>query len=115
MLKRYFQISQIKMFIIIGYLTPIALLLWFVYNFSVNVPLVDQWTLVNFFDRVGEGKAGFGDFFGLNLEHRMLFPRIIFTILAFLSKWNTQLEQFCSIILAIIASYAMYKLSLIHI
>jgi hypothetical protein len=111
MLKRYFQISQIKMFIIIGYLTPIALLLWFVYNFSVNVPLVDQWTLVNFFDRVGEGKAGFGDFFGLNLEHRMLFPRIIFTILAFLSKWNTQLEQFCSIILAIIASYAMYKIA----
>ncbi|MCL1468539.1 hypothetical protein [Argonema galeatum] len=115
MSNRSAYFSKIKICILIGYLIPIALLLWFFYSFSVNVPIGDQWTLVNLFDRVAGGNANFGDFFAQNFEHRMLFPRIIFTILAFFSNWNIKLEQLCSICLAIISFYAMYKIADIQV
>lgn len=111
MSNNFFGVSKSKIFILIGYLIPITLLLWFFYSFSVNVPTADQWILVTFFDRVAGGKANFGDFFALNSEHRMLFPRIIFTILALFSNWNVKLEQLCSIFLAIVSFYAMYKIA----
>lgn len=103
--------SKMQIAILISYLIPIALLLWFFSSFSVNVPLADQWTLVDLFRRVAEGQANLGDFFSQNFEHRMLFPRIIFTILAFFSKWNVKVEQLFSIALAIISFYALYRIA----
>jgi len=109
--KKFFKIY---IYISIGYLMPIALLLWFVASFSTNVPLGDQFLLVNIFARVAEGKANLGDFFA-HSEHLMLFPRIIFTIMAFLSNWNTKLEQLFSICLAIISFYLIYKIAVFKV
>ncbi|OKH40426.1 hypothetical protein NIES2119_02040 [[Phormidium ambiguum] IAM M-71] len=98
----------------IFYFIPVTLLLWFVYSFSVNVPFLDHWGLVNLFERIASGNATFRDFFVQHFEHRMLFPRIIFALLAFSSNWNVVLEQWVSIILAIVAFYALYKISAKH-
>lgn len=113
-MQNYSAFSKTKIFILIAYFIPIVLLLWFFYSFSVNVPMGDQWKLVNLFACVAEGKANFGDFFVSNFEHQMLFPKIIFTIMAFFSKWNVQLEQLSSIFLAIISFYAMCKIASIQ-
>lgn len=77
----------------------------------MNVPFLDDWGLVSFFDKVASGKANFGDFFAQHFEHRLLFPRIIFSILAFSSSWNVKLEQLCSLFLAIGSFYALYQIS----
>lgn len=103
--------SRIKLPILVLYLTPLVLLCWFVANFSVNTPFLDQWTLVNLFEKIATGTVTVGDFFAQHLEHRIFFPKIIFSILAFSSKWNIKLEQWCSIFLAIVSFYALYRLS----
>ncbi|HEY9850410.1 MAG TPA: hypothetical protein V6D28_13170 [Leptolyngbyaceae cyanobacterium] len=110
----FYYFCKIKLYILIGYLIPLALLLWFVANFSVNVPFLDQWVLVDFFEKVESKTANLGDLFAQHFEHRLFIPRIIFTILAFSSNWNVKLEQGCSVILAILSFYAMYKLSAIQ-
>ncbi len=107
-------VRKIKPFILLGYLIPLALLLWFVANFSVNVPFLDQWVLVDFFAKVSSKTANFGDLFAQHFEHRLFIPRIVFTIFAFSSGWNVKLEQWCSILLATSSFYAMYKLSVIQ-
>ncbi len=66
---------------------------------------------VSFFDKVASGSANFTDFFAQNNEHRMFFPKIIFLILAFPSRWDIRLEMYFSIFLAIVSFCAMYKIA----
>ncbi len=100
-----------RTYLLIAYLLPVILLLWFVANFSVNVPFWDDWSLVNFFDKVASGSANFTDFFAQHNEHRMFFPKIIFLIIAFPSRWDIRLEMYFSIFLAIVSFCAMYKIA----
>jgi uncharacterized protein YlzI (FlbEa/FlbD family) len=96
------KLSPSKTLLLILYLLPVALLLWFVATFSVNVPFWDQWRLVHLFDKVASGNAGFSDFFEVHGHHRIFFPKLIITALAFASGWNTQYEIICSIIFVLI-------------
>ncbi|MBR8834991.1 MAG: hypothetical protein DSM106950_13370 [Stigonema ocellatum SAG 48.90 = DSM 106950] len=96
---------------LIAYLLPVTLLLWFIASFSVNVPFGDDWALANFFDKVASGSANFTDFFAQHNEHRIFFPKIIFLILAFSSKWDLRLEMYFSIFLAIVSFCAMYRIA----
>lgn len=94
------------------YLIPVLLLLWLVDKFTVNVPFWDQWqSSIDLFFNISQGKIIFNDFFSQHNEHRLFFPRIIFVILAFASKWNIKIELFCSIFLAILIFLLFYKIS----
>jgi hypothetical protein len=97
--------------LLVAYSLPVILLLWFVTTFSVNVPFWDDWRLVDFFDKIYSGTANFGDFFAQNNEHRILFPRIIFAILAFSSKWDIKLETYFSLLLALVNFIFLYKIA----
>lgn len=108
-MPKYF--SQTKIFLLILYIFPLALLLWFIANFSVNVPYWDQWRLTPMFARVAMGNASFSDFFSVHGHHRILVPKLIITALAFASKWNTQYEIICSVIFVIITFFASYKIA----
>ena len=85
-----------------AYLAPIILVIWSVFNRGVNVPFWDDWDLVSLFDKVKAGTVTFNDFFALHNEHRMFFPKFIFVVLAFPSKWNLKLEMYFSVLLAAI-------------
>ncbi len=93
------------------YFISLVILLIFVANFSVNVPYGDQWDLVYFFENVSINKLNFVDFFAQHNEHRIVFPRIIIVILAFMTKWNIKYELYFSVFLAFITFLAIYKLS----
>lgn len=111
MLKKFPRLFQNKILLLILYLLPVALLLWFVATFSVNVPFWDQWRLVNFFDKVASGNASFADFFEVHGHHRIFFPKIIITALAFASGWNTQYEIICSIIFVLITFWFLCQIA----
>lgn len=100
-----------KTALLIIYLIPLALLMGFVASFSVNFPVHDQWRLVSIFDKVAVGNATFEDFWALHSNHRIVFPKIIITILAFISNWNINYEICLSICFSIVTFAAMYKLS----
>ncbi|MFM7875074.1 MAG: hypothetical protein ACKO8M_00645 [Microcystis panniformis] len=102
--------SQNKI-IFIAYLIPVALVIWFISKFSVDVPFNDQWALVSLFDKIDKGSATFGDFFASHNEHRILFPKAIFALLAFTSQWNLDLERYFNVFLVIITFFLMYKIA----
>ncbi|MEG3909272.1 hypothetical protein QT979_15330 [Microcoleus sp. w2-18bC1] len=93
------------------YLIPVVLLIGFVANFSVNVPVDDEWRLASLFEKIAQGNVTFNDFWALHSNHRILFPKIIIAVLAFASRWNINYQLCLSIGLAAITFIAMYKLS----
>ncbi|MGD1711943.1 hypothetical protein [Dapis sp. BLCC M172] len=103
--------SRTRILLLILYISPVLLLLWFLANFSVNVPYWDQWRLTPIFERVAEGNATFFDFFTVHGHHRILIPKLIITALAFSTKWNTQAEIICSVIFVIITFFAICKIA----
>ncbi|OZH54776.1 hypothetical protein AFK68_08835 [Hydrocoleum sp. CS-953] len=104
-------LSRTRILLLTLYIFPVLLLLWFLTNFSVNVPYWDQWRLTPIFERVAEGNATFFDFFTVHGHHRILIPKLIITALAFSTKWNTQAEIICSVIFVIITFFAICKIA----
>ena len=93
------------------YLIPVVLLIGFVANFSVNVPIDDEWRLANLFEKIATGNVNFNDFWALHSNHRILFPKIIIAVLAFASQWNINYQLCLSIGLAVLTFIALYSLS----
>jgi hypothetical protein len=93
------------------YLIPVLLLIGFVANFSVNVPIDDEWRLASLFTKIAAGNVIFNDFWALHSNHRIVFPKIIIAILAFVSQWNINYPLCFSIGLAVVTFIAIYKLS----
>ena len=100
-----------KLILFTLYLIPILLLIGFVANFSVNVPVDDEWRLASLFQKLAQGNVTFNDFWALHSNHRIVFPKIIIAVLAFASRWNINYQLCLSIGLAAITFIAMYKLS----
>jgi hypothetical protein len=100
-----------KIILFILYLLPILLLIGFVANFSVNVPVDDEWRLASLFAKIAAGNVSFNDFWALHSNHRIVFPKIIIAVLAFVSQWNINYPLCFSIGLAILTFIAIYKLS----
>ncbi len=99
--------------IILGllYLIPIVGVTGFIISFGVNVPFYDQWVLPALFEKTVTGTLEFKDLFELHNNHRILFPRLIFIALGFISSWNIKLELFFSLCLAMITFILLYKIS----
>ncbi len=101
-----------KKFILFSlYLIPVVLLIGFVANFSVNVPIDDEWRLASLFEKIAAGNVTFNDFWALHSNHRILFPKITIAVLAFASRWNINYQLCLSIALAVVTFIALYKLS----
>lgn len=100
-----------KLILFTLYLIPVLLLIGFVANFSVNVPVDDEWRLASLFEKIAQGNVTFNDFWALHSNHRIVFPKIIIAVLAFASRWNINYQLCLSIGLAAITFMAMYKLS----
>ncbi|MEG4864528.1 MULTISPECIES: hypothetical protein [unclassified Microcoleus] len=93
------------------YLIPVVLLIGFVAHFSINVPIDDEWRLAPFFEKIAQGNITFNDFWALHSNHRIVFPKIIISLLAFASRWNINYQLCLSIGLAGLTFIATYKLS----
>lgn len=93
------------------YAIPLVVLLWFVANWSVNVPVHDQWRLVSLFEKLADGTATCGDFWALHGNHRIVFPKMLMSALAFCSQWNISLELVASILFAIMTFLMLHRLS----
>jgi hypothetical protein len=100
-----------KLILFTLYLIPVLLLIGFVANFSVNVPVDDEWRLASLFEKIAQGNVTFNDFWALHSNHRIVFPKIIIAVLAFAFRWNINYQLCLSIGLAAITFMAMYKLS----
>src|SRR5579859_423778 len=93
-------------------LGPFILLAWFVSRFSVKVPIMDDWWLADLFHAVWLKKATLNDFFALNNEHRIVFPKLIWTGLAFATHGNVKAAMMFNLLLVLVTFAAFYRLAL---
>lgn len=92
-------------------LIPILLTTYLIIGFSVNVPIMDQWALPGFFQKLADGTINLQDLMAQHNEHRIAFPRIIFSVLAFASQWNIVWELLASLAMAAVTFLLLYKLA----
>ncbi len=107
------RINLFKIILLLLYLIPVLATIGFITAFAVDVPSYDQWVLPGLFEKVATGDLTFADLFELHNYHRILFPRLIYIGLGFLSSWNILAEICFSFILASVTYILLYKLSLI--
>jgi hypothetical protein len=92
-------------------LLPLLAVTIFVTANGVNVPLMDQWALPELFRKVALGTVSFQDWFAQHNEHRIVFPKLIFTALAFSTHWDTRVEMYISILISALSFALIYKIS----
>jgi len=77
---------------------PPAVILFFIRNYSVNIPYMDQWDgFLDILVALREGSFDFSSLWAQHNEHRPLFPKIIMLLLASISHWNVIWEQYFSL------------------
>ncbi|MDX1976075.1 MAG: hypothetical protein SFT94_00225 [Pseudanabaenaceae cyanobacterium bins.68] len=74
-------------------IAPSLCSLWVIWQFSVNVPLLDEWVIARLLPQVQEGTATWFEWFRQFNEHRILIPRLIIVTIAQLSGWNLRWES----------------------
>lgn len=90
---------------------PVLFLIHTIQRFSVNVPFLDDWVLVDLFRKVAAGEATVADFFAQHSEHRIVFPRLILTVIAFLTHWNVNYTIASSVGLYLITLLLLYRMA----
>ena len=78
-------------------------LLW---RYGVDVPLIDQWSLVEDLGKARAGEWGLAELWRSHNGHRILLPRVILVPTALLTGWNTRYEM----VLSLLAACALFAL-----
>jgi hypothetical protein len=92
--------------------SPFLVVVWFVSRFGVNVPIYDDWGLAAWFHAVRFKQATFRDLFAQANEHRFVFPKLIWTPLAFATHWNLRMEMLLNLVPAAITFAVLYAIAL---
>jgi len=87
-----------------------GLILYFILKYGVDVPYMDQWEYVYFFDHLSKGTLTLGELFKLQGEYRQFFPNLIFVSLGWMTNWNVKYEMIVIFILACLVSLNIYRL-----
>jgi len=72
---------------------PLAILIYMLVVYSVDIPFWDEWELTHFLDASFKGVLTFGNLWAQHNEHRILFPKIILLVIARLTGWNIYYEE----------------------
>ena len=80
---------------------PALLLFLLINKYGVDVPFWDEWSYVNFLDKVFSRGIGVDDFFAQHNESRPAFFRLILLLSAIMGHWNRVHEMFAQIIITI--------------
>ena len=92
--------------------SPFLLLMWFVSHFATNIPVNDEWSSAPLFYAVKFKKATLETLFAQSNEHRIFFPRLLWTPLAFMTHWNLRVEMMVNLVPALVVFIALYGIAL---
>jgi hypothetical protein len=82
-------------------LIPLLYLIWLAIRLSVDVPFGDQWELIPNLNKLDAGTLSFHDVWQLRNEHRPLFPTLVMLGLAWITKWNINVEIALNLLLGV--------------
>ena len=82
---------------------PIAAVLTLIFACATDVPLVDDWSMVDLATRASDGSLTWDDVWHEHNEHRALFPRLVIAASARLTGWDLRAQMFASVFVVAIA------------
>ncbi|NOZ11989.1 MAG: hypothetical protein GXP09_13240 [Gammaproteobacteria bacterium] len=80
-------------------------------TYFVNVPILDNWSFLELYEKVHNNTATFWDFTHRHNEHRIVTLRLIFAPLALLTGWDLTYEAYAIIIALVIMFIALIKIT----
>lgn len=92
-------------------IVPALVLTILVLNYSVNVPVWDQWWVTQTIIKAMSGKLTFNDLLAQHNESRKFFPRLIDIALAYLTKYDVRAEMLVSVFMTCVTSLNLTWLS----
>jgi len=97
--------------IVAGYIGPAIATLVFILSYAVDIPYMDSFVLFETFDAIDSGEGVWQALWTPHNEHRILIPRVMFVVLAFLTGWNTYAELILSWLFAVLSFGLLCRLS----
>jgi hypothetical protein len=91
-------------------LLPAAFIVRLIAAYGVNVPFGDEWSMIPLFGKWNEHHLTFAELFRQHMEHRILFPKLIYIGFAQLTHWNVKAEMFFSVLLCVVTSLCVLGL-----
>jgi hypothetical protein len=70
--------------------------------FGTKDLILDEWGLTYFFQKVREGELLLNVVWSGNHEHRLVFPRLFFGLVAVLTRWDPRVVMYCSVVVLLI-------------
>jgi hypothetical protein len=83
----------------IAALIPAFYIVYLISCYGVDIPYWDQWELVPLLGKMHAGKLSLADLWVQHNEHRVLFPKMIMLLLAFLTDWDIICELYVNVAL----------------
>jgi hypothetical protein len=90
-------------------LLPAVLLGWLMVRFSVDVPFIDEWSLVSDIDAYMSGTWTWHEILRSHNGHRIAVPRLILVPLAALTGWDTRAPLVLSFSLALLLGWMLVR------
>jgi hypothetical protein len=88
-----------------------GLILYYIIRYGVDVPYMDQWEYIGFFDRLSMDMLTFEELARQHNEYRKFFPNLIMVGLGWFTDWNVRYEMIVIFLLACLASFNIYRLA----
>lgn len=96
---RFYSVAIVLVLLLLG-----ITILW-----GIDFPYMDQWEAVSLMEKLCRNTLTFQDFTAQHNEHRILFPKLIMVLGAWLTDWNIILELFINILLGICLFWVISK------
>lgn len=90
----------------LGFALPVAVYVWFLHHYAMNVVSADQWSDVEVIRASYDGHLGLATLWAQHNENRMLFPNLLVLAMSRLDAFNVSAEEYLSAVL-LLASVAM--------
>ncbi len=80
-------------------LVPVAFTSYLVCAYGVNVPFIDDWTIVPTLQHIHEHTFRISDLWAQHYEHRIFFSNLVTVLLAQVTRWNLFVEMLLNLVL----------------
>ncbi|MDM8553162.1 hypothetical protein QUF75_00310 [Desulfococcaceae bacterium HSG7] len=79
---------------------PLALLLFLLHSYAVNIPYFDEWNIIYLFERIHYDDLKFDDLWRQHNEHRIFFPKLFIIGLGLLTDYNVKYLMVANVCIA---------------
>ena len=99
-----------SLFALTAVLLPAGFLAGTIFVYGVNVPYWDQWEVADLVVKAFDGRLSLRDLTSQQNESRLVFPRLLFIGLAYLTGYDVRYEMWGSFCFACLVVYNVYRL-----